>query len=831
MPKQIGSLQDYREDIAGRSQKDRSEAIDRHREYLKSIDGFTTQRLAHSKLIEVEKSMGMRNSGEFEAILGTLRIIDRVMDGLMTEEVRAFSMESLLDSYATLMMQCDTYLAHHSSRRFTKAGKHRVETIRNLRQLVDDEAQMVHAALSETNTFEGGITLRQLLAGMRPLKEAVPEASQAAIPQAVEFGPEQSPEVNDPIRNLSRIRDTLKKDQTVDANTRAILDVLLEQINRARLDGYDSLGAELIDRVVDLCSQGEEGGILVQLAETARAYQSELHLESTSQDTTFQGTRMKDDEQFDWKNQGDMMYPEYRYLSPQVARYLASNVEINRDGSAGQAQIYGANSRGVESEEGMAHGYILTSHSSKINTYLRKLHDRSGYQDDAIHKSFRSLTTISTLDQAAAGTPLPEKTRLHRLLNAPYLQYVFGMDSPSSGLTVSPEAAQVVNKQAGKIVTDSNFMCTGFAADTMFLSNPIMLTLLCDEGTRVFPTGNLAEGEIILGRNTSYMILGAVMRGKDNAVRIPASHLNRYNQYMEGGESVAEYQGLEIFAKVIRNQEPVTSKAQSPDAFHAFTAKQISYEGLYGSHGNGVHRNAYLQMARADQASLDEQEAAAMDEYTNDSANINKRLRSGVVEHDVTDTQNIFMKRAFAKHPIPVDMTTYRGVSDGFLTFLMSSNSVQFPDERCKQLIQPDGTLNHSEMQKGGWYKQFEGMTFKDDAFVSTSTNKYFARRWANMVRHNEEAAKYRDKTDADSQQQLAKHTGHQQFSDIRGAHVLNMKLPAGTRAMFVDTMFTRTGRARGQDELTLDAGYTYRITRVEEVGPGMLEMDVECLG
>lgn len=47
-------------------------------------------------------------------------------------------------------------------------------------------------------------------------------------------------------------------------------------------------------------------------------------------------------------------------------------------------------------------------------------------------------------------------------------------------------------------MTDINLMCAGFAADTMFVSYPVILTLPCNEGTQVFVTANLIEGEIIL---------------------------------------------------------------------------------------------------------------------------------------------------------------------------------------------------------------------------------------------------------------------------------------------------------------------------------------------
>ena len=48
---------------------------------------------------------------------------------------------------------------------------------------------------------------------------------------------------------------------------------------------------------------------------------------------------------------------------------------------------------------------------------------------------------------------------------------------------------------------------------------------------------------------------------------------------------------------------------------------------------------------------------------------------------------------------------------------------------------------------------------------------------------------------------------------------------------MFTDAMFTRNRRPRGQDEVTVDAGYTYVIESVKRVGHGMYEMDVRCIG
>ncbi len=838
MPRQARSLEDYRTDITTRSSEERKESVQRHTEYLRSINTSSAQSKMMEELLRVQKLFNAQNSKGFEAIMNTVHILDRAMDGVMTQESEQALKAGMLDTYATLLMQCDEYLASHSGHRFTAAGKHRVEAVRRLRALADDEAQLLQSALSEIESFGSGITMRQLFAGMRPLKELVPVESDFALPKAVEFGPEQKPDVVDPIRELNRMRASLQEDEQVPQNTRAVLDILLEQITRARLDGQKSLGADLVDRVVELCRPGGKDSTLARLAQAASAYKNSLQLTSTAQ--AMEGkTELRDDEKFDWDDQNQLVYPEYRVMSPQVARYLAAHTSVNQEGSEAQRQLYGKGNKGRVSAEGRANGYILTSNSFEINKYLREFHDRSGFDENRIHRNFKVLSTIGMLDRASRGNHLPEKTRVYRLLKTPYLKYVFGLESPSD-TTLNPDTAQQINKQAGKIVTDSNFMCSGFVADKIFITSPIVLTLLCDEGTPVFTTSNLAEGEIIFGRNTSYMILGAVMHSGAGALRLPTSHKDTDDQYAEDKERIAEFRGLEIFAKVLdtekkeakeqQTQYPV-NKAQSEDAFEAFKAKQVSYFGLNGKHGDNVHRNAYLQMARADQASLDEQEAAAMDEYTNDSGAINRRLRSGELRHDVTDAQNVFMKRAFAKHPIPVEMTVYRGVSDGFLSFLMNSNPDLFEQEERDLVIRENGSLDHRGMLGMNLYSRFRNVVFQDAAFVSTSTNKYFARRWANMVRHNERAAKYQGKTDDASKEKLKKHTGQNVFQDIKGAHVLNIHLPVGTRAMFVDTMFTRTGRARGQDEVTLDAGYSYQITGVRLVGPGMLEMDVECLG
>lgn len=81
---------------------------------------------------------------------------------------------------------------------------------------------------------------------------------------------------------------------------------------------------------------------------------------------------------------------------------------------------------------------------------------------------------------------------------------------------------------------------------------------------------------------------------------------------------------------------------------------------------------------------------------------------------------------------------------------------------------------------------------------------------------------------------QLLRQAGREEWNvtDITGSHVMNMHLKKGTRALFSDAMYTsgNGGRPRGQDELTLDSGGSYRITAVSMDTKGQYVFEVEVL-
>ena len=403
---------------------------------------------------------------------------------------------------------------------------------------------------------------------------------------------------------------------------------------------------------------------------------------------------------------------------------------------------------------------------------------------------------------------------------------------------ITPEQLAQINTMSGKIITDAGYMSVGYQIDSQFADSPVMLTLLCDEGTPVMVTDNFAESELVFPRNTSYMILGVIPHNdQDSHKLVIGSNIQPQNK--DAPQFNVSFNGVEIICKVQNSKGNPDIKSQSAGAFGDFKSKQQSYEGYFGQHDD-VHRPAYLKMANADKASLTPEEAAAMDEYTTDSGDINRRLRGQDDVDDELQHTVSTIKGAMAKHPLPVELTTFRGVDDGMLTYLLNTCDGISPEDKDNCLAE-DGSIDHEKMFSTGAYKCFEGCLYRDAAFVSTSTNRFFAKRWANDITNDGLARKYQRMADAETdptrKKELKKQasiTGDKgskaHFQDITGSHIFIMNLKKGTRGMFSDTMYTKNGVGRGQDEFTLDSGYMYKITNVTPAAKGQYEFTVEVV-
>ena len=310
--------------------------------------------------------------------------------------------------------------------------------------------------------------------------------------------------------------------------------------------------------------------------------------------------------------------------------------------------------------------------------------------------------------------------------------------------------------------------------------------------------------------------------------------------------------------KVLKNIDDVKSvigdKSISSKEFSKFASKSKSYDGDLGDYGDGEYRNAYLDMAKHDASTLTEDEAKAMDEYTNDPTKINAALKNGEFDHDDKEkdlklidlfrlkkiekeleekkelNKNITnMHLAFMKHKLPKDFVSYRGVTDDMLIYLLGMRG--FDKEQSESILNESGHINHDELYKRGKYKLLEGLEFEDKTFVSTSTNELFARRRSNEEVNRANAKALAAKRDAKSKKEAAQMVEETNvFKDVKGSHVMKIKIPKGTRAMFTDTMYKRGQDVHNQDELLLDAGYTYRVDKVKPMSVGRYCLEVSVI-
>lgn len=259
-----------------------------------------------------------------------------------------------------------------------------------------------------------------------------------------------------------------------------------------------------------------------------------------------------------------------------------------------------------------------------------------------------------------------------------------------------------------------------------------------------------------------------------------------------------------------------TTQSYSESDFDKFQEEKNKHEKSDNPSKNSKYQKAYLKLANQDFMSLNKKEKTAMAEYANNSDAINTALRNHNYEKGTLDaalSNNITnMKKAFTKHNLPKDTTTYKGIDDNMIKYLLGIKGID--KDQANDFLDDDGNIDHEKFFALGAYKLLNGTTFQDKAFMSTTTNKFFARRLAN---------KTVNKTKKSNNKNL--------YTNTEGAHIMTLNVPKGTRAMFTDTMFTKTGNEKEKNELTLDAGYTYTINNVKPIGPGMYELNTTVNG
>lgn len=785
----------------------------------------------YQELRATQKKHG-KNSARFNAVLYGIMQIENMRNERVSEE-HPEAYENLIVAYADLCTACKEYI-DHSKYRFTDVGKQREEIVKEIYANAEKEVLMVQMRYFEMGSqFKGeGITLRQLFAGETLPQLIQDDAANFSLNES-EMAPAAKAERYRLNMSAAAFKNRVAQEARVDARDSSVIAILLEYYQRilSRMDtdpASEDLVPDILNRIRSLCTGNEKSNVLAELsAEAGRVLQTTGVTSKESSEGFIGQSFVSVGEYAAGVDISDVeaeanadQFSDYPVITNSEAKSMAEKNQYNQ--GEGYKTLYG-----LSGDKGFDHGYIQTGNSFDINRYLR--------EQEFTGVSYESHATIGMLNEATKMNRLSHKARFYRLLGAPYLQYALGLENLADGNGFAKGTVQAINAMAGKVITDAGFMCVGHQVDMMFGSYPVMLTLLCDEGMPLMATANFGEGEFIFPRNTSYMIIGA--RKHEGGDKATPNERTFIGISPNGARDKGVFHGLEIICKVLNPEGIQNQDAQSVESMVEFKKKQNSYVGEWGQHGDGVHREAYLKMARRDMATLTPEEKVAMDAYTTDSSKINQHLRSGKGESAELQTNIASIKSAMRKHPLPTDITTYRGVDDGMLLFLLNTSPGITPEERNRFII--NGKINHDALSDGEGYKVFEGIVFRDPAFVSTSTNRFFAKRWANGLNHQAIAAQMKQKAEgmvkgSDEQKRLSRQADIEKWniSDITGSHVMNMHIKKGTRALFSDTMYTSAidGSPRGQDELTLDSGGYYRITAARMDTKGQYVFDVEVL-
>ena len=170
-------------------------------------------------------------------------------------------------------------------------------------------------------------------------------------------------------------------------------------------------------------------------------------------------------------------------------------------------------------------GYVGTANSWKINSYLRDLTD--GAEIDSYKK------TIDALDYAVNQFEFQNDVKLRRFVARDYLDGTFGTSKSDE-----------IGLQIGSVFENKQFLSTVIDSNPYFDDRPAIMTILCDKGTKAFPTTNYNEGEIILGRGTSYELIDVIEHTRDNPMSL------EYESY--GSTKQFNYRGIELVVKIIQ---------------------------------------------------------------------------------------------------------------------------------------------------------------------------------------------------------------------------------------------------------------------------------------
>lgn len=500
------------------------------------------------------------NSNRYNGVMQALTALDALMDTPISEREKQEKLGDLLAAYSAVLKSCEDYIEARNP--WTSLGKERLELVRRVYKDTQREALLLQMRIFDVEDFRAGITARQLLAGEMPRNEVRDQAAYFRMDEQGQEAPGENRQQWQLPMSVSDFRKQATDEGRLDINAIARMALCMEVYNRTLREGdkgdpdgyYMQYLPSYLIAMIRQCDAHPDSPLMQTLRQSlavkpipAEAYREEFG-EMKEVDGVQMGVLVDDDELSnitEWKDQ----FREYQPMSHEEMKALSGANPFNTDKGRAR-EIYNWKALGSNPEA----SYVGTGTAMMINQYARSQNFSDLNYLPAHH-------TMGVLDQATESCQLTRKARFFRLVGGNFLEYALGMENVFKGgktLHIAENIDREINKRAGTVVTDAGYMSVGYRVDAIFGRNPVMLTLLCDEGTPFLPTENHGESELIFPRNTSYMILGARSYMQQNSPQFldsPLYNLDVADNVKERREKnkqlASRFRGVEIFCKVV----------------------------------------------------------------------------------------------------------------------------------------------------------------------------------------------------------------------------------------------------------------------------------------
>ena len=194
-----------------------------------------------------------------------------------------------------------------------------------------------------------------------------------------------------------------------------------------------------------------------------------------------------------------------------------------------------------------------------------------------------------------------------------------------------------------------------------------------------------------------------------------------------------------------------------------------------------------------------------------------------------------FVSSAIEKNRIKKRMNVFRGIPDSKLGEILTQKGLTRAVKRNGGLDRQWIRDNLRKVQNA-----LINTTFADNGFTSTTTEKNFAKKWAQHKNRTENLLRLdaiRNKTPEEEDETIHYQEYDPKKNNVPGGHIINMVLPAGSRSSVISgaAKFPGRGSSMEQREVLVDKGSLFKITGFnvnndKDAGPESFNLMMELL-